>query len=287
MSGTSHSISQADPWYVKGLLITIALLFLALFLVLPLGVVFAEAFRRGIDVYIASITDPEALAAVRLTLGITAASLVCNLAFGLCVGWACAYFRFWGRPLLVTLIDLPYAISPVIAGFMYILVYGVHGIWGDLLARYNLTIIFAWPGILLATLFVTLPFIAREILPFLEEVGTDDAVAARTLGASGWQIFLRVTLPNMRWALLYGIILSVARALGEFGAVAVVSGHIRGKTHTLPLQVEVLYNEYNYSAAFAVASLLTSVAVVTLIIKAVVERHVHQTRMRVVSVEEE
>jgi len=257
---------------VRRLLIAATLLVLGCVLVLPLVSVFAEALRGGLGAYLASFRDPEALSAIRLTLLVAAIAVPVNVVFGLSAAWAIAKFSFPGKRLLITLIDLPYAVSPVVSGLVYIMIYGAHGLLGPWLAAHDLQVIFAVPGIVLATIFVTFPFVARELIPLMEEQGTEQEQAAMTLGASGWQTFRRVTLPNVRWALLYGVILCNARAMGEFGAVSVVSGHIRGKTATMPLQVEILYNEYNYVAAFAVASLLAMLALATLVAKAVVER---------------
>ena len=245
--------------------------FLGLFLLVPLAAVFAEAFRRGAGTYVAALRDPAALAAIKLTVLVAAIAVPVNCVFGLAASWAIAKFQFIGKSLLITLIDLPFAVSPVIAGLVYVLVYGLHGWLGPWLQRHDLQIIFATPGIVLATLFVTFPFVAREVIPLMQAQGTEAEEVAITLGASGWQTFFRVTLPNVKWAVLYGVILCNARAMGEFGAVSVVSGHIRGKTNTLPLHVEVLYNEYNFVAAFAVASLLALLALVTLALKSVVE----------------
>ncbi len=256
---------------VRWLLIAVSLGFLALFLFLPLAAVFAEALRKGVGAYLASFDDAAAVAAVKLTLLVTAISLPLNLVFGLAASWAIAKFEFVGKHLLITLIDLPFAVSPVISGMIYVLLYGAHGWLGPFLQEHDLQIVFAVPGIVLATIFVTFPFVAREVIPLMQEQGTDDEQAALTLGANGWQAFFRVTLPNVKWAVLYGVILCNARAMGEFGAVSVVSGHIRGKTNTMPLHVEILYNEYNFVAAFAVASLLALLALVTLGLKSLVE----------------
>jgi len=263
-------VGESAP--VRRLLIAATLLVLGCVLVLPLVSVFAEALRGGIGAYLASFRDPEALAAIRLTLLVAAIAVPVNIFFGLSAAWAIAKFSFPGKRLLITLIDLPYAVSPVVSGLVYIMIYGANGVFGPWLAAHDLQVIFAVPGIVLATIFVTFPFVARELIPLMEAQGTEEEQAAMTLGASGWQTFRRVTLPNVRWALLYGVILCNARAMGEFGAVSVVSGHIRGKTATMPLQVEILYNEYNHVAAFAVASLLAMLALVTLVAKAVVER---------------
>ena len=256
---------------VRIALITVALLFLALFLALPLVVVFTEAFRQGLLPYLAAIAEPDSVAALKLSLQVVAMAVPSNLVFGLFAAWAIAKFRFPGRSALVSLIDLPYSVSPVISGLVYVLLFGAHGWFGPWFRDHDIQVIFALPGMVLATVFVTFPFVARELIPLMEQQGTDEELAARTLGASGLQLFLRVTLPNIKWALLYGALLCGARALGEFGAVSVVSGHIRGYTNTLPLQVEILYNEYNFQAAFAVASLLAMFALLTLALKALLE----------------
>jgi sulfate transport system permease protein len=260
-----------DPAWARWMLTGIALVFLAFFLVLPLVVVFAEAFSKGVGYYLASVRDPEALAAIRLTLLTVAIAVPANVVFGICAAWAIAKFRFAGKSLLTTLIDLPFAVSPVISGLVYVLVFGAQGWAGSWLIDHNIRIIFAVPGIILATTFVTFPFVARELIPLMQAQGTDEEYSAVTLGASGWQTFWRVTLPNIRWGLFYGVILCNARAMGEFGAVSVVSGHIRGQTNTVPLHVEILYNEYNIAGAFAVASLLALLALATLVIKSVIE----------------
>ncbi len=254
-------------------LIAIALGFLALFLVLPLAAVFVEALRRGLGAYLRSFDDPDVWAAIWLTLTVAAIAVPLNLVFGIAASWAIAKFEFRGKSLLITLIDLPFSVSPVVAGLVYVLLFGAQGLVGPWLRAHGIEIIFALPGIVLATIFVTFPFIARELIPLMQEQGTADEEAALTLGASGLRTFLTVTLPNIRWALLYGALLCNARAMGEFGAVAVVSGHVRGLTNTMPLQVEILYNEYNFVAAFAVASLLAGLAIVTLAAKSVLEWH--------------
>ncbi len=256
---------------VRIILITIAILFLTLFLLFPLISVFVEAFRAGLKAYWAAITEPDALAAVRLTLLVAAIAVPANVIFGIAASWAIAKFEFPGKSFLNTLIDLPFSVSPVISGLVFVLLFGLQGYFGPWLRDHDIQIIFAVPGIVLATIFVTFPFVARELVPLMQEQGTQDEEAALSLGASGFQTFWRVTLPNMKWALLYGVILCNARAMGEFGAVSVVSGHIRGKTNTMPLHVEVLYNEYNSVAAFAVASLLALLALVTLVIKVALE----------------
>ena len=248
-------------------LIVLAVGFLFLFLLLPLAAVFVEAFRSGLGTYFEAITEPDAIAAIKLTLLVAAIAVPANIVFGLAASWAIAKFEFKGKSILNTLIDLPFSVSPVISGLIYVLLFGAMGYLGPYLQSENIQIVFALPGIVLATIFVTFPFVARELVPLMQEQGTVDEEAALSLGASGWQTFFRVTLPNIRWALLYGVVLCNARAMGDFGAVSVVSGHIRGKTNTMPLHVEILYNEYNFAAAFAVASLLALLALVTLAIK--------------------
>lgn len=265
-----------EPVWVKALLLTVALTFLALFLFIPVFAIFAEAFRKGLGAYWASFTDPAAISALKLTLFTAAIAVPANLVFGVCAAWCIAKFEFKGKSLLLTLIDLPFAVSPVISGLIYVLLFGMQGWLGPWLHEHNIQIIFAVPGIVLATIFVTFPFVARELIPLMQEQGTEEEQAAITLGANGWQTFWRVTLPNVKWALLYGVILCNARAMGEFGAVSVVSGHVRGKTNTLPLHVEILYNEYNFVAAFAVASLLAVLALVTLVLKSLVEMRMKQ-----------
>jgi sulfate/thiosulfate transport system permease protein len=256
---------------VRWTLIALAVGFLALFLVLPLLAVFSEAFRRGIDAVLIAFAEPDTQAAIGLTLLVAAIAVPLNLAFGVAAAWAVAKFEFPGKSVLVSLIDLPFSVSPVVAGLVYVLLFGAKGLLGPLMDDWQFKIIFAVPGIVLATIFVTFPFIARELIPLMQEQGTAEEEAALTLGASGWRTFLTVTLPNVRWALLYGVLLCNARAMGEFGAVSVVSGHIRGLTNTMPLHVEILYNEYNFVAAFAVASLLAGLALVTLGAKSVLE----------------
>lgn len=238
---------------------------------MPLAIVFIEAFKKGIDVYLAAITERDALSALRLTLITAAIAVPLNTLFGIAAAWAISKFRFRGKQVLTTLIDLPFAISPVISGLVYALMFGAQGLLGPWLSQHGIQIIFALPGIVLATMFVTVPFVARELIPHMEAQGVQEEEAAASLGAKGWQIFWRVTLPNIKWGLLYGLILCNARAMGEFGAVSVVSGHIRGETNTLPLHIEILYNEYQFSASFAVASLLVLLAVVTLVVKSFVE----------------
>lgn len=269
----SHRISTTEPLWVRGLLIAAALTFMVLFLVLPLAAVFTEALRKGWSAYAEALREPDAWSAIRLTLLIAMISVPLNLVFGVAAAWSIAKYEFRGKAFLTTLVDLPFSISPVVVGLMYVLVYGANGWLGPWLAEHNLKVIFAVPGMVLATVFVTFPFIARELIPLMQAQGQDEEQAAIVLGASGWQTFWRVTLPNIKWGLLYGVILCNARAMGEFGAVSVVSGHIRGQTNTMPLHVEILYNEYQSVAAFAVASLLALLALVTLVIKTVVEWH--------------
>jgi len=256
---------------VRWILISIALCFLVLFLFLPLAIVFSEALRRGIGAYWKNLLQPDALAAIRLTLLAAGIAVPLNLLFGVAAAWAIGKFEFVGKSLLITLIDLPFSVSPVVSGLIYVLLFGLQGLLGPWLARHDLQIIFAVPGIVLATIFVTFPFVARELIPLLQAQGQEEEEAALALGASGWQTFFRVSLPNIKWGLLYGVILCNARAMGEFGAVSVVSGHIRGRTNTMPLHIEILYNEYQFAAAFAVASLLALLALATLVIKTVVE----------------
>jgi sulfate transport system permease protein len=253
------------------LLTLAALAFLLLFLFLPLLAVFVEALRQGIGAYLAALVEPDALSAIKLTLLVAAVAVPLNLAFGVAASWCITKFEFRGKHLLLTLIDLPFSVSPVISGMIYILMFGLHGWIGPWLKAHDIQIVFALPGIVLATIFVTFPFVARELIPLMQEQGREDEEAALVLGAGGWQIFWRVTLPNIRWGLLYGVLLCNARAMGEFGAVSVVSGHIRGETNTMPLHVEILYNEYNFVAAFAVASLLALLALVTLAAKSALE----------------
>ena len=262
-----------EPRAVRWILTGIALLFLALFLVLPLVAVFYQALSKGVAFYFESLADPDAVSAIKLTLLTAAIAVPLNLVFGLAASWCIAKFEFRGKALLTTLIDLPFSVSPVISGLIYVLMFGAQGWFGPWLADHNVQIIFAVPGIVLATIFVTFPFVARELIPLMQAQGNDEEEAAHVLGASGWQIFRRVTLPNVKWGLLYGVILCNARAMGEFGAVSVVSGHIRGQTDTMPLHVEILYNEYNFSAAFAVASVFALLALVTLGLKLLAERH--------------
>ncbi|NTJ41562.1 sulfate ABC transporter permease subunit CysW [Agrobacterium larrymoorei] len=261
--------SEALP--AKLALFTLAFLFLALFLVLPLVSVFFEAFRKGAEAFWEAIVEPDALSAIRLTLLVAAISVPLNLIFGVAAAWAIAKFEFKGKAFLITLIDLPFSISPVISGLVYVILFSSHSVLGPFLKSYGIEILFAVPGIVLATIFVTFPFVARELIPLMQDQGTGDEEAAISLGASGWQTFWYVTLPNIKWGLLYGVLLCNARAMGEFGAVSVVSGHIRGETNTMPLHVEILYNEYNIGAAFAVATLLAGLALVTLVLKTILE----------------
>jgi len=263
-----------EPAPVRVLLIALSVAFLAIFLVLPLVLMFSQALAGGVEAYLAAITDRDTLAAIRLTLVAAAIAVPLNALFGIAAAWAIAKFEFRGKNLLITLIDLPFSVSPVIAGLVFILLFGAHGWFGAWLAEHDVRIVFALPGIVLATIFVTFPFIARELIPLMQAQGSSEEQAALTLGAGGWKVFWHVTLPNVRWGLLYGILLCNARAMGEFGAVSVVSGHIRGLTNTMPLHVEVLYNDYQFAAAFAVASLLALLALVTLGLKSLLEwRH--------------
>ncbi len=271
-----------EPVLIRWVLTALAIGFLGLFLILPLVAVFTQAFEQGVGIYLASLTDPDAVSAIRLTLLTAAIAVPLNVVFGLAASWAIAKFEFRGKQVLLTLIDLPFSVSPVISGLVYVLLFGLQGWLGPWLADRDLQIIFAVPGIVLATLFVTFPFLARELIPLMQAQGSEEEEAALVLGASGWQMFLRVTIPNIKWGLLYGVILCNARAMGEFGAVSVVSGHIRGLTNTMPLHVEILYNEYNFVAAFAVASLLSLLALVTLAAKSVVEWRSHRDQRSLV-----
>src|SRR5579884_1051684 len=269
-------VAQCDPAWMKVVLICLSLVYLIVLVIFPLVLVFVEAFSKGVEVYWRSISDPMAIDAIKLTLTISLASVTCNLLFGLSAAWAVTKFRFRAKTLLVTLIDLPFSVSPVVSGLIYVLLFGARGWVGPWLQDHNLKDIFAWPGIFLATTFVTFPFIAREVIPLMESQGRDEEYAALTLGGSGWSIFWHVTLPNIRWGLLYAVVLCNARAMGEFGAVSVVSGHIRGSTNTIPLQVELLYNEYASASAFSLASLLALIAIVTLGFKSWVEHRTHR-----------
>ncbi|AMG47616.1 sulfate ABC transporter permease subunit CysW [Achromobacter xylosoxidans] len=271
MSFVDRPAHLTEPRWVRGILLFLALGFLALFLLVPLAAVFYEAFRKGWALYLEAIVEPDALAAIRLTLLVAAIALPVNLVFGVAAAWAITKFQFRGKQFLITLIDLPFSVSPVVAGLVFVLLFGTQGWFGGWLQAHDLKIVYAVPGIILASLFVTFPFVARELIPLMQAQGSEEEQAALTLGANGWQIFWRVTLPNIKWGLLYGAILCNARAMGEFGAVSVVSGQIRGLTNTMTLHVEILYNEYQYSAAFAVASLLALLVLVTLVAKNVVE----------------
>jgi sulfate transport system permease protein len=271
----------SEPAVVKWILIAAAVLFLFLILILPIISVFVEAFRKGIDLYFASLKETDAVAAIQLTLKTAAIAVPLNLIFGLAAAWAITKFKFRGKNVLITLIDLPFAISPVIAGLVFVLLFGAQGWFGTWLQAHDIKILFSLPAIVLATIFVTFPFVARELIPLMQAQGTQEEEAAATLGAKGWRIFWRVTIPNIKWGLLYGVILSNARAMGEFGAVSVVSGHIRGSTNTMPLHIQILYNEYQFNAAFAVASLLVLLAVVTLIVKSLAEWKFNQAGKQV------
>jgi len=261
---------------VRWLFVGVSLAFLAALLIAPVATVFAMALARGLEVYLTSFADPDTLAAIRLTLVNAAVVVPLNTVFGLAAAWAIAKFEFRGKSVLITLIDLPLAISPVIAGMVFVLLFGLHGWFGAWLLEHDISVIFALPGIMLATMFVTFPYVARELIPLMQQLGNDEEEAAITLGAGGWMTFFRVTLPRIRWGLLYGLILCNARAMGEFGAVSVVSGHIRGETNTMPLLVEILYNEYQFVASFAIASLLAMLALITLIAKTILERHLDE-----------
>ncbi len=265
-----------EPPWMRIALLAVALGFLTLFLFVPLVAVFAEAFKKGWQAYLAAITDPDAVSAIKLTLIAAIVSVPLNLVFGVAASWAIAKFEFRGKSILLTLIDLPFSVSPVISGLIYVLLFGAQGWFGPWLQAHDIKILFAVPGIVLATVFITFPFVARELIPLMQSQGTEEEEAALVLRASGWSTFRRVTLPNIKWGLLYGVILCNARAMGEFGAVSVVSGHIRGETNTMPLQVEILYNEYNFAAAFAIASLLALLALVTLALKSIIEWRLHQ-----------
>ena len=263
--------STSEPKWLRFVLISIALIFLGIFLLLPLITIFIQAFDQGVKVYLAAITEPDALAAIKLTLLVAVIAVPLNAIFGVAAAWAVSKFQFKGKNLLITLIDLPFAVSPVIAGLVFVLLFSTHGLFGEWLFAHNIKIIFAVPGIVLATVFVTLPFVARELIPLMQAQGTAEEEASLTLGAGGWKTFWYVTLPNIKWGLLYGVILCNARAIGEFGAVSVVSGHIRGLTNTMPLHIEILYGEYRFAAAFAVATLMSILAIITLIITSLLE----------------
>jgi sulfate transport system permease protein len=267
-----------EPGWVRYTLIAVALLFLTLFLFVPLVAVFTEALKKGWDTYKQAVLDPDALSAIRLTFIAAGIAVPLNLVFGVAAAWTIAKFDFPGKSILLSLIDLPFSVSPVIAGLIYVLLFGSQGWFGPWLMDHDIKILFAVPGIVLATVFVTFPFVARELIPLMQAQGSEEEEAALVLGASGWKTFFKVTLPNIKWGLLYGVILCNARAMGEFGAVSVVSGHIRGETNTMPLQVEILYNEYNFTAAFAIASLLALLALVTLAVKTFIEWRLHQAQ---------
>jgi sulfate transport system permease protein len=281
MANTQLSLSarpdtRTEPWLVRVVLIAIAITFLTVFVVLPLVMVFAQAFSKGIGAYFSALTDPEALSAIRLTLLVAAISVSLNLVFGVTAAWAITKFEFPGKTFLISLIDLPFSVSPVISGLVFVLLFGAQGFFGPWMQAHNMQVLFAVPGIALATTFVTFPFVARALIPLMHEQGTLEEEAAISLGASGLQTFFRVTLPNIKWGVLYGVLLCNARAMGEFGAVSVVSGHIRGETNTMPLLVEILYNEYQFVSSFAIASLLAMLALITLVAKAFLERHLDQ-----------
>jgi sulfate/thiosulfate transport system permease protein len=273
---------------VRWSLIAVAVLFLGVFLFMPLAVVFASALAKGFSVYLSALREPDAIAAIKLTLLAAGIAVPMNLIFGVAAAWAIGKFEFFGKSFLVTLIDLPFSVSPVVSGLIYVLIFGLQGLLGPWLAAQDLRVVFAVPGIVLATVFVTFPFVARELIPLVQAQGNEEEEAALTLGASGWQTFFRVTLPNIKWGLLYGVILCNARAMGEFGAVSVVSGHIRGRTNTMPLHIEILYNEYQFAPAFAVASLLALLALVTLVVKTIVEAksEEHQAELQVIRISE-
>jgi sulfate transport system permease protein len=267
----------AEPFWVRALLVIVALTFMTLFLFVPLVAVFVEAFKKGWQVYLTSISEPDAISAIKLTLLTAVIAVPLNLVFGVAASWAIAKFDFRGKSILLTLIDLPFSVSPVISGLIYVLLFGAQGWFGEWLQEHDIKILFAVPGIVIATVFITFPFVARELIPLMQSQGSEEEEAALVLGASGFRTFWHVTLPNIKWGLLYGVILCNARAMGEFGAVSVVSGHIRGQTNTIPLQVEILYNEYNFAAAFAIASLLALLALVTLALKSFIEWRLHHS----------
>ncbi|KQN75548.1 sulfate/thiosulfate transporter permease subunit [Duganella sp. Leaf61] len=276
-----------EPRWVRNVLIAVALLFLTVFLFVPLVAVFAEALRKGWEAYVAAIVEEDAISAIKLTLITAAIAVPLNLVFGIAASWCIAKFEFRGKSFLLTLIDLPFSVSPVISGLIYVLLFGAQGWFGEWLYKHDIKILFAVPGIVLATIFVTFPFVARELIPLMQAQGSEEEEAAIVLGASGWNTFRRVTLPNIKWGLLYGVILCNARAMGEFGAVSVVSGHIRGETNTMPLQVEILYNEYNFAAAFAVASLLALLALVTLALKSFISWRLNESRVEDARIKEQ
>ena len=273
---SARADARTEPWLVRAVIIATAVTFLTAFVVLPLAVVFAQAFSKGIGAYFTAFSDPEALSAIRLTLTVAAISVSLNLVFGVIAAWAITKFEFPGKTFLISLIDLPFSVSPVISGLVFVLLFGAQGFWGPWMQAHNVQVLFAVPGIALATTFVTFPFVARALIPLMHEQGTQEEEAAVSLGASGLQTFFRVTLPNIKWGVLYGVLLCNARAMGEFGAVSVVSGHIRGETNTMPLLVEILYNEYQFIASFAIASLLAMLALITLVAKTILERHLDE-----------
>jgi sulfate transport system permease protein len=273
---SARANTRTEPWLVRAVIIAIAITFLTVFVVLPLVVVFAQAFSKGIGAYFSALTDPEALSAIRLTLTVAAVSVSLNLVFGVIAAWAITKFEFPGKTFLISLIDLPFSVSPVISGLVFVLLFGAQGFFGPWMQAHNIQVLFAAPGIALATTFVTFPFVARALIPLMHEQGTQEEEAAISLGASGLQTFFRVTLPNIKWGVLYGVLLCNARAMGEFGAVSVVSGHIRGETNTMPLLVEILYNEYQFISSFAIASLLAMLALITLVAKTILERHLDE-----------
>jgi sulfate transport system permease protein len=280
LAQSTHPMALQDPSWVRYILIGLSLLFIGLFLIVPLAMVLIEAFAKGWSAYASSLTHPDTLSAIRLTLMTAAIAVPLTTVFGVSAAWAIARFEFRGKNLLITLIDLPFSVSPVIAGLIYVLIFGAQGWLGPWLSEHNIKVIFAVPGIVLATLFVTFPFVARELIPLMQEIGHEEEEAALSLGASGWQTFFKITLPNIKWGLLYGVLLCNARAMGEFGAVSVVSGHIRGLTNTLPLHVEVSYNEYDFVGAFASASLLAGLAVLTLVFKTLLEWKQNEDRRK-------
>jgi len=275
-SSSARDDLRTEPILVRFVIIAMAVIFLTVFVVLPLVVVFAQAFSKGVGAYFTALSDPEALSAIRLTLMVAAISVGLNLVFGLVAAWAIAKFDFRGKTFLISLIDLPFSVSPVISGLVFVLLFGAQGYWGPWLQSHDVQVLFAVPGIALATIFVTFPFVARALIPLMQEQGTQEEEAAISLGASGLQTFFRVTLPNIKWGVLYGVLLCNARAMGEFGAVSVVSGHIRGETNTMPLLVEILYNEYQFVSSFAIASLLAMLALITLVAKTILERHLDE-----------
>ncbi len=279
LSLPARADSRTEPWLIRAVIIAVAVTFLTVFVVLPLVVVFSQAFSKGLGAYFSALTDPEALSAIRLTLCVAAISVSLNLVFGVIAAWAITKFEFPGKTLLISLIDLPFSVSPVISGLVFVLLFGAQGFWGPWMQMHNVQVLFAVPGIALATTFVTFPFVARALIPLMHEQGTLEEEAAISLGASGLQTFFRVTLPNIKWGVLYGVLLCNARAMGEFGAVSVVSGHIRGETNTMPLLVEILYNEYQFVSSFAVASLLAMLALITLVAKTILERHLDQGQL--------